>query len=699
MVCACAPEIAIRASDADLAEAVSSTIRADESPQQRQRRSDSRAGVHKARITPHWSADNRRFWYRNDLVDGKSEYVLVDAANGVRQKAFDHDRLAKALVGAGTSDVQAQRLALTDLEFDTTQNTLSFRAAGSDWLCQLQTYELTRLETRQRSRDEGRPALPVEDAPRASTRTGPETELVFVNQSAGEVELFWLDSSGQRRSYGKLAAGEERRQHTYAGHVWLVADRDGKTLALFQADEQPDEAIINGQPPPRARNRRSPRIRRDTSPDGNWRAFVRDNNVFVQAVTGQAEIQLSKDGEQGNSYEQLQWAPDSQTLIAWRVEPGEEKEVYLIESSPRGGGRAKLHTRPYMLPGDKYPIYELNLFDADERKQIKPEVERIDFGRPRLRFTPDGGRFTYEKTDRGHQRFRVIEIDSHSGESRNIIDETTDTFIWTAHTEGLGVRMVTWLDETDALIYVSERDGWRHLYLVDAEAGQIRNQITKGDYVVRGVDRIDEQKRQIWFRASGKFADQDPYLVHYFRVNFDGSELVALTQGNGNHSVQFSPDRQYLIDTYSRVDLPPIHELRRTSDGQLMCELERADISTLQEGGWLPPEVFSAKGRDGATDIWGIICRPRDFDPQRKYPVIEDIYAGPQGSYVPKTFSPARRYAALTDLGFVVVKIDGMGTANRSKAFHDVCWKNLKDAGFPDRILWHKAVAHEVSLV
>jgi dipeptidyl aminopeptidase/acylaminoacyl peptidase len=210
---------------------------------------------------------------------------------------------------------------------------------------------------------------------------------------------------------------------------------------------------------------------------------------------------------------------------------------------------------------------------------------------------------------------------------------------------------------------------------------------------VRGIDRIDEEQRQVWFSASGKNPGQDPYLVHYYRVNFDGTGLVALTEGDGNHSLQFSPERKFAIDTYSRVDRPPVHELRRMSDGGRVCRLEEADIAGLQAAGWAPPEVFVAKGRDGQTDIWGIISRPRGFDPGKKYPVIEDIYAGPQGSFVAKSFSPRRAFAALADRGFIVVKIDGMGTANRSKAFHDVCWRNLKDAGFEDRILWMKAAA------
>jgi dipeptidyl aminopeptidase/acylaminoacyl peptidase len=429
------------------------------------------------------------------------------------------------------------------------------------------------------------------------------------------------------------------------------------------------------------------------SPDEKWNAYIKDNNVFIREGEEGEEIQFSKDGEEDNAYTRLEWAPNSESVIAWRREPGDRKEVYLIQSSPPEGGRAVMQSRPYALPGDKFDAYELNIFYVENRKQIKPELERVDFGSPRLQWNDDGYHVMYEKVDRGHQRLRIIEVNTKDGSWRNIIDEKTETFIWTAHTENLRLSLVKYLEKTDEIIYVSEMDGWRHLYLVDIKQGKICHQITKGQWVVRGIDLIDEDARQIWFNAGGKNADQDPYFLHYYRINFDGTGLVELTEGNGNHSIQYSPDRKYLIDTYSRVDMAPVHELRRTSDGKLVCELEKADISELIAGGWEPPEVFVAKGRDGKTDIWGIISRPNDLDPDKKYPIIEDIYAGPQSSFTPKTFSARNRYQALNDLGFIVVKMDGMGTANRSKAFHDVCWKNLKDAGFPDRILWMKAAA------
>ena len=436
----------------------------------------------------------------------------------------------------------------------------------------------------------------------------------------------------------------------------------------------------------------------DRSPDGQWTAFVKDHNVFIRSNdNAAAEIQLSHDGKEGLSYGGLSWAPDSKSLAVFRIAPGDRKEVYLVQSSPPEGGRARLRSRPYALPGDKFTTYELNIFEVASGKQSKPEVDLFEheWESPQLHWSEDGQRCAYEQVDRGHQRLRVIEADLRTGRVRNLIDERSQTFIWTAHTEDLQLSPVTWLDQTEEIIHASESSGWRHLYLVDAAAGELKNPITKGNWVVRGIDLVDETNRVVWFRASGVYPDQDPYFIHYGRVNFDGGGLVFLTAGNGTHSIGFSPDRRYFIDTYSRVDQAPVNELRRASNGKLVCALEEADITELKAGGWEPPEVFVAKGRDGQTDIWGILCRPRNLDPNKKYPLIEDIYAGPQSAYVPKGFSPATRYESLTRLGFAVVKIDGMGTAHRSKAFHDVCWHNLKDGGFPDRILWMKAAAEK----
>jgi dipeptidyl aminopeptidase/acylaminoacyl peptidase len=670
-------------------------------PAAAQRRSDGGSGVYKARLAPHWFAGGDRFWYRNDLSRGRREFIVVDAELGRRERAFDHQKLADALAAAGFKDVAADKLPIDALSFQPGENAIVLRTGERTWRYEPTTDRLTELtgEPAEKELSAAAPAASPTSARRSRT-TGAETELTFVNKTSGDIEIFWLDTDGQRRSYGRLAAGASKPQHTFAGHAWEVVAADGRALGTFVAEESGATVSIDGNPlaapigqPMSSTNSRARGQRSGQSPDRRWTAAIKDHNLVLRAAEGEEEIQLTRDGREGLAYGMLQWSPDSEVLAAFRIQPAERKLVHLVESSPRGGGRAVLHSRSYSLPGDEMTRYELCLFDVGNRAAIDCQVDAIDFGTPRVRFSRDGKKLTYEQIDRGHQRLRLIEVDTETGASRNLIDERSNTFIWTAHTENAGLPRFTWLDSTDEIIYASERDGWRHLYLINARDSAIKQQVTKGEYVVRGIDRIDEQGRQIWFRASGRQADQDPYFIHHYRVNFDGSGLVELTAGNGNHTVQFSPDSRYLIDTWSRVDQPAVHELRRTSDGQLVCKLEEADAEELLATGWQAPEVLTAKGRDGKTDIWGILCRPRDFDPSKKYPVIEQIYAGPQGSYVPKSFSPQRRFASLTDSGFVVVQIDGMGTANRSKAFHDVCWKNLKDAGLADRILWHEAAA------
>jgi dipeptidyl aminopeptidase/acylaminoacyl peptidase len=588
-----------------------------------------RGHVYKDQVTPHWFAENKRFWYRNDLPGGKREFILVDADAGRRQPAFDHAKLAAALSKSAGKDYTADNMPFDSIEFADDDKTLRFKIGDTSWKCDLASYDCAKSDQ------------PGKDEP-----------------SAGEP--------------GALATGGRAPEPE-------VEDSDMSPF-MQQPAARPQQRPQPDQP--------------QLSPDGAWTAYIKDFNVWLRDRDGK-EVQLSKDGSPTNGYGNLSWARDSKNLVAWRNEPGENKEVYLVQSSPPGGGRAKLEMRPYALPGDRYATFELNLFDAVTQKQTKPEVERIDLGRPRVRWRNDEHTFTYEKHDRGHQRYRLIEVDVHAGRIRTLIDEKSETFIWSAHTESIDrtVTSLSWLQKTDEVIYPSERNGWRHLYLVDAKEGKIKNQITRGEFVVRGIDRIDEDKRQIWFRASSIRPDQDPYFIHYCRINFDGSELVALTEGNGTHSIKYSPDQKYFIDTYSRIDMAPVNELRLAADGKLVCKLEVADISELKANGWEPPEVFVSKGRDGKTDIWGILCRPSKLDPAKKYPVIEDIYAGPQSSFVPKNFRAGRLYSNLTELGFIVAKIDGMGTANRSKAFHDVCWKNLADAGLPDRILWHQAVA------
>ena len=446
-----------------------------------------------------------------------------------------------------------------------------------------------------------------------------------------------------------------------------------------------------------SRNRSgSQRNRGKSSPDGQWEAFERNHDLYLKPKDEGTEVRLTKDGKDDHAYAVVSWAPDSKTLLAVKTKPGKIKDVPLIESSPADQLTAKFRTRSYARPGDQFPHHDLILFKVAEKKPIPvktPTVDSRERGSVRPRWSKDGQTFTFERKDRGHKRFRIHEVDVATGETSSVLDENTvdykagDTFV-----NSWGQR-IQYLEKSGKILFTSERDGWKHIYLQGMKAGSASTQVTKGNWVVRNIDRVDEDKKVIWFQASGMVPGQDPYFLHYYRINFDGSGLVTLTEGDGTHQVAYSPKREYLVDTWSRADLPPESVLRRVADGKLVCKLEQADISELLATGWKLPEPFHAKGRDGKTDIWGIIYRPSQFDPNTRYPIIEDIYAGPHDSHVSKTFSATRSQQALAELGFIVVKIDGMGTSNRSKAFHDVCWQNVGGAGLPDRILWIKAAA------
>jgi dipeptidyl aminopeptidase/acylaminoacyl peptidase len=427
---------------------------------------------------------------------------------------------------------------------------------------------------------------------------------------------------------------------------------------------------------------------------------------------------LSTEGSEGDAYlmNSIEWSPDSKKLVAYRQKPGYRRVPYYVQSSPTDQVQPKLvpyGEAPgnfgggiYRKAGDILDSNQPAMFDVETKRQIL--IDRSLFQNPYAISRPvwrkDNGAYSFQYNQRGHMVYRVLEVDATTGAVRPMVDEVTTSFFMYSENQGhnyaydvgANCRLTQGAGGCDSysggeLVWASERDGWNHLYLYDGKTGRVKNQITKGDWVVRGVDSVDVANRQIYFRAGGMNAKQDPYFIHYYRINFDGTGLVAYTEADGSHTISWSPDRKYYIDSYSRVDLPPVVELRRASDRGTL-PLEKGDMSAAVAAGFRPPEVFVSKARDGKTDIWGIVVRPVTFDATKKYPVIEQIYAGPHGSFVPKTWGGGQGLVSLAEIGFVLVQIDGMGTSNRSKAFHDVAWKNIADAGFPDRILWHKEV-------
>jgi dipeptidyl aminopeptidase/acylaminoacyl peptidase len=631
-------------------------------------------------VRPYWPANGSKLVYRVNTERDEHRFFQIDLKSGAKAVAFDHEALANALGKATSKPIKAESLPLDAVELPAESDAVRFRAFGKGW-----RFDASRaLVSPDNVPPKAARLLAPEEAMRAARHNSGPTSLTIENGTDGEIGMFWLEGPGKFKSYGKLAPGESATQSTFGGHVWIMKDASGAPLAGVVAKDTPMFAIVTGKVEP------APGKREDISPDGKWRAFIRNHNPVIEPAAGGEIIMLSNDGTEQDGYAgPLVWSPDSKKLSAWRTKEVKSRKIHIVQSSPPDQLQPKLLTIDYPKPGDPIAQPKPRLFDIAGHREIP--IDDVLFKNPweinELAWAADSSEFSFVYNERGHQLMRIVGIRADSGSARTIFEERSKTFI--DYSQKFYLHR---LPATREIVWASEKDGFNHLYLIDEASGRIRNQITKGNWNVREVVDVNPEKRQLLLKVVG-VTGQDPYHSHFVRINLDGSGFTRLTQSDGNHGIEFSPDNNWIIDKWSRVDQPPVVELRRADDGSLVAELERADDSALQQAGWSRPERFVAKGRDGATDIHGIIVRPTRFDPAKKYPVVEYIYAGPHDFFVAKNYMPWSGMNAMAELGFIVVSIDGMGTNWRSKAFHDVSWKNLADSGFPDRIPWIKAAA------
>ena len=442
--------------------------------------------------------------------------------------------------------------------------------------------------------------------------------------------------------------------------------------------------------------------------------FHRDNNLWVRQ--GDADRQLTTNGD--STYYYSAWgrfSPDGRYYATVRIKPAPKRYVYYVESMPANGKRQGelgavepvLHKQEYAKPGDSLNYRVPVVVEVATGHVVEPSTDlfRQQYNVSAPQWDDNSQTLTFTFNERGHKTYRLLELNALTGQVRTLIEETNDKYV--------NYNRLYRHDFADGrrILWTSERDGRNHIYLYDRQKAQLIRQVTRGEFYVRDIQRIDEKAGVIYFSANGKSGlrtsdkahsstpksqpqEEDPYLIHYYRIGLDGKHLTCLTPEEGNHDVTYTDDMQFLIDTYSTVVTPPVTVLRSSKDGKVLRTLETADISRLEAEGWTAPEVFVAPGRDGVTDMWGIILRPSNFDPQKKYPVIEYIYSGPGDQYVPKSFRAWHwGMAELAELGFIVVQLDAMTTSFRTRQFEEVCYKNLKDAGLPDRIAWIKAAA------
>ncbi len=461
------------------------------------------------------------------------------------------------------------------------------------------------------------------------------------------------------------------------------------------------------------------------SPDSTWEAFAHENNLYVRPRGGGDTVQLTFDGEEGFAYgvtqpgpsqvrrrtatrPQVRWSPDSKRLVVTRTDERGVALMHWISYTPQ---RPVHYSRPYALPGDSVvPVPSIHILDINTVAATTEDSDALQGGqniRVELDENPwnmslnssstdslwssDGNKVYFTYYTMGAKKLVLLEVDANTGEKKILAADSSRTNV-------IGQQYISaksWYVTRDGndVIWWSQRDGWGHLWRYDQE-GNVKNQITSGPWPAGVIHHVDEANQQVYFTGRGREPGHHIYYGHTYRVNFDGTGLTLLTPEDANHAVSFAPSGDYFIDTYSRIEQPPVTVLRRASDGQIVRTIEEADISRLAEINWAPAQSFRVKARDGLTDVYGVITFPPNIDSTKKYPIIERIYPGPfVGSVGSWSFKSGGETFALAQLGFVVVQVDHMGTRHRSKAFFDNYYGDMGDNGIPDHIAALKQLA------
>ncbi|RGP70176.1 prolyl tripeptidyl peptidase [Fusarium longipes] len=651
--------------------------------------------IQSTNVAPHWLPSGNAFWYKQSNEPGKHQFFFVDIPRKSRELAFDHKLLAQALQQKINEYVNDMALPFSWIESVPRESCVRFRFDDRKW----QFGPDDKLEEWDGD-FESEEGLLQKEVPSSSSHTGVTVD--FVNRTGKTLKVYWIDRSGKPIYYRTIDNGQTKRQLTYVGHVWRLVDvSDEKFRAAYAAPdvgthvaviENLSDSIPEASPPSddgdgdgtdeSGTDETSAELENDT-------CYVKELNLWYKDNDGQ-DVQLSTNATEDNQFDKnrIYLSPDMGYAVAWQYTPAQDHKINLVESSPEDQVEPKLHFEKYLKPGDRVRIDRPRLFDLKSRSEVPTDdtLFKNPYSLTNLEWNKNSTEYLFYFNERGHQNVRLIGI-STDGKVRTIVEEKSSTFV--DYTK----VYYKFLEKSEDLLWASERDGYRHLYLIDVATATIKNQITKGSWMANVIEFVDEDARRIWFQAYGIKDGEDPYHAHLVQVNFDGSGLKVLTEGDGTHSWVLSPDKRYLTDTWSRVDFPPTTVLRDGESGEQIMRLEKTDLKDLEDKGWSSPERFAAPGRDGETLIYGIIVRPVDFDSTKKYPVIDHIYAGPHDFHVPKAFGTLSHERLWADKGYIVAEIDGMGTDWRSKRFHDVCYKNLDDSGLPDHVAWLKSAA------
>ncbi|PVD53021.1 S9 family peptidase [Terrimonas sp.] len=502
------------------------------------------------------------------------------------------------------------------------------------------------------------------------------------------------------------------------GRLWFKTP--GESSYTIIDPKKNKKSIATGQPA--AVNSNNPRINRTgslvTSPDGKKGVFIKDWNLWVKDIETGKEKQLTTDGVKDFGYATdnagwkhsnnaiVLWSPDSKKIATFQQDQRHVKDMYLVRTKV---GSPELEQWKYPLPGDSaiIKIHRLVIdvesgamvrfkMPADDRRGTLCDDIACSGNFDDNQWTVDGKQLAFVSVSRDHKiaTFRIA--NTQTGDINTIFQES----VATQYESGQGAINWKYLPETNEVIWYSERDGWGHLYMYDAVSGNIKHQITKGDFVVTRMLSANPKNKQIIFEAKGKEPGENPYYSHFYKIDFNGKNLISLTPAPGDHSISFSPDSLFIIDKYSTVVTPPVTELRNIH-GKIITALGKTDIKPLIDAGWVAPEIFTVKSANAKYDLYGLLYRPSQFEPGKKYPVVVYIYPGPQGGSVSSwSFRPmAGDFQALAELGFIVMRLEGSCNPDRSKAFHDECYGDMSVNTLPDQVAGLKQLAEKYSYI
>jgi dipeptidyl-peptidase 4 len=595
-------------------------------------------------VTPNWIEGTDNFWYLNTGREG-NEFVLVDTANATKRSAFDHERLAQALAMASGAEVDPSNLPLSYIIIFLDQK-VEFRTLNKTWQYDLKSHNIKEVVT-----------------------------------SKAGFHFF------EPRRHGEA--------HTISEIKAIKAAEPGEML----------------------------------SPDSTLAAFVQDHNLWVKETATGKKYPLTTNGSEDYAYAERSgtvlhpvsqarlnetplpyavWSPDSRRIATFRMDQRNVAPLYLLEYVPDNNTRPKPWTYRFAMPDEKHvPVYEPLIIDVLEKRVIpvsyepQPEVSLMDTDGDVLQWWSDDGQVLYSLfADRGEKALHLLETNPQNGQTKEILGESGPTYV-EANLDYASLPNVKVLEKGD-VIWFSEKSGYGHLYLYGKDGVQ-KNAITTGNWTVRTLLHVDENRSLVYFAAGGREPESDPYFRYLYKVYLNGSGLTLLTPENADHNIQISPKGTAFVDTYSRVDLPPITVLRDLN-GNVTLTLEEGDIENLTEMDWVPPETFSIKALDGKADLYGLLIKPTSFNASKKYPVVETVYPGPWIIVTAKSFPGDQSWVnkifwrgqALSELGFIVVTMDGPGTPYRSKEFHDASYGHLGDAGgLPDHINALKVLAKD----